>query len=128
MGTTVGVNILQQPIREIRENEQIGNSKRNSPAPKSEFVFRVQCALMDPVFIVVFLISCPFSLVGRLYLEQDNGGQPFGPLIVKGDIVGCGIDSVNQRVFFTRNGLFLKEAVSGDWVGRQPYYPTVGVA
>jgi hypothetical protein len=64
---------------------------------------------------------------GRLYLEQDNGGQPFGPLVVKGDIVGCGIDSVNQRVFFTRNGLFLKEAVSGDWVGRQPYYPTVGV-
>jgi hypothetical protein len=34
-----------------------------------------------------------------------NGmGRSFGPLYGKGDTIGCGIDWINDRIFFTKNG------------------------
>ncbi|KAJ2600571.1 hypothetical protein EV177_007121 [Coemansia sp. RSA 1804] len=37
----------------------------------------------------------------------DGRGTGYGPRFTTGDTVGCGIDFMRQRIFFTRNGFFL---------------------
>lgn len=41
---------------------------------------------------------------GFIFVGSGNGA-PFGPCYSTGDTVGCGIDFVNERIFFTRNAV-----------------------
>lgn len=60
-------------------------------------------------------------------------GRPYGPSFGCGDTVGCGLDTLGGKVFFTKNGQFLGDAFEID--GAQPsrgfgsrgYFPVVGI-
>jgi len=39
--------------------------------------------------------------------ELEDGDKLYGPTYSGGDVVGCGVDFVNGRIFFTKNGEFL---------------------
>lgn len=43
---------------------------------------------------------------GFVFVGSGNG-TPFGPCYSTGDVVGCGLDFVNGRVFFTRNAVIV---------------------
>ena len=56
--------------------------------------------------------------------HQSGIGTAFGPSFSCGDTIGCGIDYINQSIFYTKNGDFIGTAfthVSG------ALYPVVGV-
>jgi len=44
---------------------------------------------------------------GKLFGSGDGDEPPYGPTYTAGDVVGCGVDFVNDRIFFTKNGEFL---------------------
>lgn len=45
---------------------------------------------------------------GFIFVGSGNGA-PFGPCYSTGDTVGCGVDFVNERIFFTRNAVIVGE-------------------
>ncbi|KAJ2553733.1 hypothetical protein EV175_002831 [Coemansia sp. RSA 1933] len=56
----------------------------------------------------------------------DGRGTDYGPRFTTGDTVGCGIDFVRQRLFFTRNGFFLGYAFASVDISRD-FYPCIGM-
>ncbi|KAJ2388777.1 hypothetical protein GGI23_005983, partial [Coemansia sp. RSA 2559] len=56
----------------------------------------------------------------------DGRGTGYGPRFTTGDTVGCGIDFVRQRIFFTRNGFFLGYAF-GVIDTSQDFFPCIGM-
>ncbi len=57
--------------------------------------------------------------------SRHRGRPTYGP----GDVVGCGLDYVSRRVFFTKNGKFLGyefDVVDSDVV-KTGLFPTVGI-
>ncbi|KAJ2233931.1 hypothetical protein IWW45_003802 [Coemansia sp. RSA 485] len=56
----------------------------------------------------------------------DGRGRPYGPGFKSGDTVGCGMDFTTQRIFFTRNGVFLGYAFDSVDTSK-PLYPCVGM-
>jgi len=53
-------------------------------------------------------------------------GRAYGPGFGAGDVVGCGLNYHNNKVFFTKNGQFLGTAFVCHFYG-QPLYPLVGI-
>ncbi|KAJ2381273.1 hypothetical protein H4S02_006282 [Coemansia sp. RSA 2611] len=56
----------------------------------------------------------------------SGSGSRFGPRFTTGDTVGCGIDFMKRRIFFTNNGVFLGhafETINTD----KDLYPCVGM-
>ena len=60
---------------------------------------------------------------GRRYADSERG-EPYGPRVSTGDVVGCGLLAERREVFFTRNGQHLGVAFTE--VGAM-LYPTVGL-
>ncbi|KAJ1907976.1 hypothetical protein LPJ81_000405 [Coemansia sp. IMI 209127] len=56
----------------------------------------------------------------------DGRGTGYGPRFTTGDTVGCGVDFVRQRIFFTRNGFFLGYAF-GVIDTSQDLFPCIGM-
>ncbi|KAJ1953956.1 hypothetical protein GGI12_005898, partial [Dipsacomyces acuminosporus] len=56
----------------------------------------------------------------------EGHGHPYGPGFTTGDTVGCGIDFMLKRIFFTRNGFFLGYAFKGIDTSKD-LYPCVGM-
>ena len=42
-----------------------------------------------------------------LFFAQSGKGTTYGPTFEKGDIIGCGLNFANRRLFFTKNGQHL---------------------
>ncbi|KDQ54931.1 hypothetical protein JAAARDRAFT_354484 [Jaapia argillacea MUCL 33604] len=56
----------------------------------------------------------------------EKTGTPYGPRFENGDIIGCGIDFSQYKVFYTKNGAFL--GLVFDNVGKEhDLYPSVGL-
>ncbi|CAI5437613.1 unnamed protein product [Caenorhabditis angaria] len=60
------------------------------------------------------------------FFSACGHGAPYGPKFGTGDVVGCGIDTLMQHIFFTKNGQFLGLVVQSITVTRD-LYPTVGL-
>ncbi|KAJ1669976.1 hypothetical protein GGF44_002527, partial [Coemansia sp. RSA 1694] len=58
--------------------------------------------------------------------DGDGRGSKYGPGFTTGDTVGCGIDFMKRRVFFTRNGFFLGYAF-GSIDTTKDLFPCVGM-
>ncbi|KAI7832977.1 hypothetical protein BX661DRAFT_178903 [Kickxella alabastrina] len=58
--------------------------------------------------------------------DCDGRGTPFGPGFASGDTVGCGMDFMKKRIFFTRNGVFVGYAFR-EIDTSKPLYPCVGM-
>ncbi|KAJ1917243.1 hypothetical protein H4219_003327 [Mycoemilia scoparia] len=62
---------------------------------------------------------------GHVFINQ-NLGRPFGPRFSTGDIIGCGINFMNNSGFYTRNGVYLGTAFQNIDLSTQ-LYPTIGM-
>lgn len=99
-----------------------------------------------PECVAVGLASQEFALHTRMPgwdphsfgYHGDDGGifhaagsmlQHYGPTYGVGDVVGCGIDYLNGRIFYTLNGKFLGAAFSklSPDVLQQDWFPVVGL-
>jgi hypothetical protein len=40
---------------------------------------------------------------GNIFIAKTTG-DPYGPVFMDGDVIGCCVDYVNKVVFFTKNG------------------------
>jgi hypothetical protein len=66
---------------------------------------------------------------GGIFHSSGGMVKQFGPKFGAGDTIGCGIDYVNQGIFFTLNGIFLGYG----WTGvdeeflKHDLYPVVGL-
>lgn len=59
-------------------------------------------------------------------LGGSTTGHPFGPTSTTGDVVGCGYNLVEGKIFFTRNGTCLGKAFE-DVPINHLFYPTIGL-
>ncbi|XP_953994.1 uncharacterized protein TA07005 [Theileria annulata] len=57
-------------------------------------------------------------------MNGTSKSENYGPSYGKGDVIGCGINYLNQNYFFTKNGSFLGNAVNLFHIDN---YPTVGL-
>eukprot|EP01113_Clastostelium_recurvatum_P027404 TRINITY_DN3304_c0_g1_i4.p1 TRINITY_DN3304_c0_g1~~TRINITY_DN3304_c0_g1_i4.p1 ORF type:complete len:1640 (-),score=340.10 TRINITY_DN3304_c0_g1_i4:13-4932(-) len=57
--------------------------------------------------------------------SKSQNGEPYGPTFQTGDVIGVGLDNVNHKVFFTKNGQML--GVAFKKVGTSDWYPCVGM-
>ena len=67
---------------------------------------------------------------GGLYCGSGRSIRPtYGPTFGPGDVVGCGIDSIEQTIFFTCNGVFLGDAWQFEtaWLQQEETFPVVGL-
>lgn len=63
---------------------------------------------------------------GLLFRGNSGHGSEFGPEWGQGDIIGCGVDFVDQRAFFVKNGVIVNYCELPK-VGNSPWYPGVGL-
>ena len=63
---------------------------------------------------------------GLLFKGNSGHGDEFGPEWSQGDVVGCGIDFVEQRAFFVKNGIIVNYCELPK-VGTSAWYPAVGL-
>ncbi|RUP46160.1 concanavalin A-like lectin/glucanase domain-containing protein [Jimgerdemannia flammicorona] len=64
--------------------------------------------------------------------HNDNGnsfclskGQPYGPMFIAGDTIGCGVNLMDMSAFYTKNGKFLGVAFKD--LEPVSLYPCVGI-
>jgi hypothetical protein len=60
----------------------------------------------------------------RLNQPFPNGGTPYGPAIVQGDVIGCGYRPRTGTIFYTRNGKRLEDIPCN--LKTQNLFPAVG--
>uniref|UniRef100_A0A336LYB1 CSON004347 protein n=1 Tax=Culicoides sonorensis TaxID=179676 RepID=A0A336LYB1_CULSO len=63
---------------------------------------------------------------GNSFCSSGNG-QPYGPTFTTGDIIGCGVNLVENTCFYTKNGHHLGIAFRDLPVRKTKLYPTVGL-
>ena len=51
-------------------------------------------------------------------------GKPYGPIFTTGDVIGCGLNTITNTCFYTKNGIYLGIAFHSV---PPNYYPTVGL-
>uniref|UniRef100_A0A1I7USV0 B30.2/SPRY domain-containing protein n=1 Tax=Caenorhabditis tropicalis TaxID=1561998 RepID=A0A1I7USV0_9PELO len=61
------------------------------------------------------------------FFSACGHGRPYGPKFGTGDVIGCGIDTFLNIVFFTKNGKHLSTAYQGQSGQLQDLHPTVGL-
>ncbi|KAJ6221325.1 hypothetical protein RDWZM_007137 [Blomia tropicalis] len=57
--------------------------------------------------------------------NSSGTGQPYGPTFTTGDVIGCGFNLIENKCFYTKNGLNLGVAFSD--LAAVPLFPTVGL-
>ncbi len=70
--------------------------------------------------------SIGYSSDGRVYAGKKALAQVRLPLVGTGDVVGCGIDSMHDQVFFTLNGQLL-DCTPHAKEHKEQTIPTVGL-
>eukprot|EP00128_Syssomonas_multiformis_P017080 Colp12_sorted_trinity150504_noHs@2266 len=126
-----------------KDDTQAAAVRANHPIPSACGVYYYEVRVIDKgrdgyIGIGVCAPSCPLSQLpgwgkNSYGYHGDDGsafsssghGNPFGPTYSSGDIVGCGVNFLDQTIFYTKNG---------NWIGvcfkdvKQPtLYPTVGL-
>lgn len=61
------------------------------------------------------------------FFSACGNGKPYGPKFETGDVIGCGMDTFLNMVFFTKNGKHLGVAYQGESGQMDKLYPTVGL-
>ena len=65
---------------------------------------------------------------GNLYqFGRKRDGEIFGETFQKDDVIGCGVNSIAQHVFFTKNGEIIGLANMGFRVQDQEWFPAVSL-
>ena len=57
--------------------------------------------------------------------NSSGTGQPYGPTFTTGDVIGCGFNLIENKCFYTKNGLNLGVAFTD--LASVPLFPTVGL-
>lgn len=57
--------------------------------------------------------------------NSSGTGQPYGPTFTTGDVIGCGFNLIENKCFYTKNGLNL--GVAFIELASVPLFPTVGL-
>ncbi|CAK8675314.1 ran-binding protein 10-like [Clavelina lepadiformis] len=52
-------------------------------------------------------------------------GQPYGPTFTTGDVIGCGLNVIDNSCFYTKNGVHIGIAFRD--LSTSPLYPTIGL-
>ena len=99
-----------------------GSARANCPIPYSLGIFYFEITVLNSGlhgYIGIGLSHKTNSLnsfpgwnTGTLGYHGDDGklfnaegwGKNFGPTFTTGDVIGCGVDFVNWKIFFTKNG------------------------
>merc|ERR1712129_341197 len=63
---------------------------------------------------------------GGIFHDQGQMLRNYGPTFTSGDTVGCGIDYIENAIFFTHNGTFLGYAWKDVNLNLE-WFPTVGI-
>jgi len=63
---------------------------------------------------------------GNTFTGDSTKGHSFGPTFTTGDVIGCGYNLVEGKLFFTKNGLNLGKAFD-DMPSNILLYPTIGL-
>lgn len=61
------------------------------------------------------------------FFSACGHGKAYGPRFESGDVIGCGVDTFLNEVFFTKNGKHLGVAYTGQLGKFEKMYPTVGL-
>ncbi|CAL2027478.1 unnamed protein product [Caenorhabditis brenneri] len=61
------------------------------------------------------------------FFSACGNGKPYGPKFETGDVIGCGMDTLLNLIFFTKNGKHLGIAYKGQPNQMDKLYPTVGM-
>lgn len=83
----------------------------------------------DEAPLTVFLVgyhkySVAYHSNGSRHYNQPFSRTPYGPQLVKGDVVGVGYRPRTGAIFFTRNGKRLDEVIHG--LKTQNFFPAIG--
>ncbi|CUS15646.1 unnamed protein product [Tuber aestivum] len=131
-GPIVDVSEDGLEVRSLRpESLHYGSIRANHPIPKGEYTFYFEVELQNVIRLesdcpVIAIGICTdvapledqvpgMSELGSIAYHGDDGGfyhngdgrEIYGPTYSAGDVIGCGVDFVNDRIFFTKNGEFL---------------------
>jgi hypothetical protein len=128
-----------------RDDSEAGAVRADAPIPQNLPVFYYEVKVVDKgrdgymSMGVMTIKSATDKLVGwdteSLGYHGDDGllfrgnsgqGDPFGPKWGQDDIVGCGIDFVDRRAFFVKNGIIVNFC-DFPKSGSSPLFPAVGL-
>ncbi|KAG0636268.1 concanavalin A-like lectin/glucanase domain-containing protein [Tuber brumale] len=150
-GAIVDVSEDGLELRSLRPESHIhiGSIRANHPIPKGEYTYYFEVELQkvtrlgsDYPMVAIGICTDVAPLEDQLpgwsdlgsisyhgddgkFFHNGDGSEIYGPTYSAGDVIGCGVDFANDRIFFTKNGEFLgfKSIVTG-----LVYYPVVGLA
>eukprot|EP00375_Theileria_parva_P003618 XP_766303.1 hypothetical protein [Theileria parva strain Muguga] len=128
-------------LKDLLTVEYTGKSRYcDSGSVQSDTCAPTNCPLYYYEVEIVKCDSQPKIVVGFSYRSEPNSvgyksedgysmngtskSESYGPSYGKGDVIGCGINYLNQNYFFTKNGSFLGSAGSLFHIDN---YPTVGL-